>query len=134
MWSVGNRWGFKDNWIVGVDWFRIFVPLIVLDQNTGDIDSDADSEDKSDLEDVVDTVLDRMGEVQEIILVGDYVHGNDSGKIEIFLIGEQLNMDYIAQLEEKIEKLIKRKISFYLATKFLSTQPNIVLFHEKNNR
>jgi hypothetical protein len=45
-----------------------------------------------------------------------------------------LNMDYIAQLEEKIEKLIKRKISFYLATKFLSTQPHIVLFNEKDNR
>ena len=38
------------------------------------------------------------------------------------------------QLEEKIEKLIKRKISFYLATKFLSTQPHIVLFNEKENR
>ena len=83
------------------------------------------------LEDVVDTVLERMGAVQEIILVGDYVHGNDSGKIEVFLIGEQLNMEYIVQLEEKIEKLIKRKISFYLASKFLSTQPHIVLFNEK---
>ena len=83
------------------------------------------------LEDIVDTVLERMGAVKEIILVGDYVHGNDSGKIEIFLIGEQLNMDYISQLEEKIENLIKRKISFYLATKFLSTKPHIVLFNEK---
>jgi len=43
-------------------------------------------------------------------------------------------MDYIAQLEAKIEKLIKRKISFYLATKFLSDQPSIVLFNEKSNR
>ena len=60
--------------------------------------------------------------------------GNDSGKIEVFLIGEQLNMEYIAQLEEKIEKLIKRKISFYLASKFQSTQPHIVLFNEKENR
>ncbi|MDC1056977.1 hypothetical protein OAQ07_05455, partial [Flavobacteriaceae bacterium] len=59
---------------------------------------------------------------------------NDSGKIEVFLIGEQLNMEYIVQLEEKIEKLIKRKISFYLASKFLSTQPHIVLFNEKDNR
>ena len=86
------------------------------------------------IEDIVDTVLERMGAVKEIILVGDYVHGNDSGKIEIFLIGEQLNMEYIAQLEEKIEKLIKRKISFYLANKFLSTQPHILLFNEKENR
>jgi len=39
------------------------------------------------LEDVVDKVLERMGAVKEIILVGDYAHGNDSGKIEVFLIG-----------------------------------------------
>ena len=84
------------------------------------------------LEDVVDTVLERMGPVKDIILVGDYALGNDSGKIEVFLIGEKLNMDYIAQLEEKIEKLIKRKISFYLATKFLSDQPHIILFNEKS--
>ena len=84
------------------------------------------------LEDVVDTVLERMGPVKDIILVGDYALGNDSGKIEVFLIGEQLNMDYIAQLEEKIEQLIKRKISFYLATKFLSDQPHIILFNEKS--
>ena len=35
---------------------------------------------------------------------------------------------------KKIEKLIKRKIIFYLASKFLSTQPHIVLFNEKDNR
>ena len=83
------------------------------------------------LEDVVEKVLERMGTVKKIILVGDYAKGNDSGKIEVFLIGNQLNMNYISQLEEKIERLIKRKVSFYLASKFLSDQPNIVLFSDK---
>tara|TARA_B100001063_G_C16719306_1_gene532610 strand:- start:225 stop:746 length:522 start_codon:yes stop_codon:yes gene_type:complete len=80
------------------------------------------------LEDMVETVLSRMGNVIEIILVGDYAKGVDSGKIEVFLIGDNLDMEYIAQLEEKIENLIKRKVSFYLANKFLSDQPNIILF------
>ena len=35
------------------------------------------------LEDVVETVLDRMGNVQKIILVGDYAQGNDTGNIEV---------------------------------------------------
>ena len=52
------------------------------------------------LEDIVETVLDRMGNVREIILVGDYAKGNDTGLIEVFLIGKDLNMDYINQLEE----------------------------------
>ena len=83
------------------------------------------------LEDVVESVLERMGTVKKIILVGDYAKGNDSGIIEVFLIGNQLNMNYISHLEEKIEKLIKRKVSFYLASKFLSDQPSIILFSDK---
>ena len=81
------------------------------------------------LEDLVDKVLERMGNIDQIILVGDYARGNDSGLIEVFLIGKNLNMDYISQLESKIEKLIKRKVSFYLASKFISERENIVLFN-----
>ena len=44
------------------------------------------------LEDVVDNVLERMGDVEQIILVGDYAKGNDSGLIEVFLIGQSLNL------------------------------------------
>ena len=83
------------------------------------------------LEEIVETVLERMGHVQEIILVGDYAKGIDSGKIEVFLIGNSLDMEYIAQLEEKIEDLINRKISFYLANKFLGDRESIVLFKDK---
>ena len=81
------------------------------------------------LEDVVETVLERMGDVDQIILIGDYAKGNDSGLIEVFLIGQDLNMEYIANIENKIEKLINRKVSFYLASKFLSDQEHIVLFN-----
>jgi hypothetical protein len=84
------------------------------------------------MEDVVETVLERMGSVDQIILVGDYAKGNDSGLIEVFLIGFNLNMVYITQLEKKIEKLIGRKVSFYLASKFLSDRDHIVLYNAKD--
>ena len=80
------------------------------------------------LEDIVETVLERMGNVKKIVLVGDYAEGNDTGNIEVFLIGVDLNMSYVSQLEEKIEKLIKRKVSFYLASKFLSKRKHILLY------
>ena len=60
------------------------------------------------LEDIVEHVLAQMGEVLQIHLIGDYAKGLDTGNIEVLLIGEQLNTAYIAQLEEKIEKLIER--------------------------
>ncbi len=80
------------------------------------------------LEDIVEKVLERMGNVKKIILVGNYAKGNDSGLIEVFLIGKELNMEYIAQLEDKIEDLIGRKVSFYLASKFLAERDHIVLY------
>ena len=83
------------------------------------------------LEDLVEKVLERMGNVDQIILVGDYAKGNDSGLIEVFLIGQDLNMEYISQLEDKIEDLIGRKVSFYLASKFLTDKEHIVLFNSK---
>jgi hypothetical protein len=84
------------------------------------------------LEDLVENVLERMGNVDQIILVGDYANGNDSGLIEVFLIGKDLNMGYISHLENKIEDLIRRKVSFYLASKFLKDKEHIVLFNSKD--
>ena len=69
------------------------------------------------LEDIVEAVLEKMGGVNKIVLIGDYAEGKDTGNIEIFLIGKDLDMDYINQLENKIEKIIDRKVSFYLSSK-----------------
>jgi len=82
------------------------------------------------IEHIIEAVLDRMGNIKKIILVGDYANGVDSGKIEIFLVGENLDMDYISNIELKVEKLIQRKISFYLTNKFLGNQPNIILYQK----
>tara|TARA_B110000914_G_scaffold221985_2_gene234697 strand:- start:814 stop:1329 length:516 start_codon:yes stop_codon:yes gene_type:complete len=80
------------------------------------------------LEDIVETVLKKIGNVEKIILIGDYAKGVDSGNIEIILNGKDLDMEYISNLENKIEKLINRKVTFYLSSKFLSDQQNIVLY------
>ena len=80
------------------------------------------------LEDIVEHVLAQMGEVQQIHLIGDYAKGLDTGNIEVLLIGEQLNTAYIAQLEEKIEKLIERKVQFIISNRKSSDQLSILLF------
>tara|TARA_B100000963_G_scaffold361526_1_gene397443 strand:+ start:3227 stop:3727 length:501 start_codon:yes stop_codon:yes gene_type:complete len=83
------------------------------------------------LEDIVEAVLEKMGNVSQILLVGDYAEGKDTGNIEIFLIGKDLDMNYINQLEPKIEKIIDRKVSFYLSSKFLSNQKHIILYEAR---
>jgi hypothetical protein len=69
-----------------------------------------------------------MGLVQMILLVGDYAQGLDSGTIDVVLIGNQLNTEYIDALEEKVEDLIDRKVNFSLASKPKPNQRNIVLY------
>ena len=80
------------------------------------------------LEDLVDLVIERIGDVEQIVLVGDYARGIDSGNIEVFLIGKGLNLEYISQLEQKIENLIGRKVTFYLAKKHPSSGLTINLY------
>ncbi len=70
------------------------------------------------LDSIVEMVLDRMGEVKRVIVIGDYANGIDSGIIEVIVIGDELNTDYIENLSFKIEKEIKRKVQFFIAQKY----------------
>lgn len=80
------------------------------------------------LDEIVETVVNKMGGVKKIILVGDYARGFDSGRIEVFLLGNDLNTEYIEQLAPKIESVIDRQVSFYLASKFNTNQNHIILY------
>ena len=80
------------------------------------------------LEEIVDRVLEQMGSVQKILLVGDYAKGLDTGTIEVVLIGNQLNTEYIELLEKKLEGLIDRKVNFYLASRKNPNQKSIILY------
>ena len=66
------------------------------------------------LDAMVELILERMGKIEKVIVIGDYANGNDSGIIEVVLVGKELNADYIEQLSLKIEKEIKRKVKFYI--------------------
>ena len=58
------------------------------------------------LDEMVETIVKRIGDVQKIILIGDYAKGIDSGIIEVLLIANKINMNYIGELEKKIKEFI----------------------------
>ena len=80
------------------------------------------------LEEIVEHVLAQMGKVKEIHLIGDYAKGLDTGSIEVLLIGDQLNTKYIFQLEQKIEKLIERKVQFIISNRKANDQKSILVY------
>ena len=82
------------------------------------------------LEDAVEIVLERMGDVEQIILIGNYAKGIDSGKIEIIIVGQDLNTSYVQNLEEKLEKLIHRKVAFFLSASHSLSESELILFNK----
>lgn len=79
------------------------------------------------LDKLLEQILDRMGEVGQVILIGDLAKGIDSGKVDVVVTGENLNEDYIFGLSNKIEQMIDRKVVLtLLAERMVST--GLVLF------
>ncbi|MFN3908672.1 MAG: ArsR family transcriptional regulator [Flavobacterium sp.] len=59
---------------------------------------------------LVETILSRMGVVEQIWLVGDYAEGRDTGSIEVVIVGADLNQAYIEQLAPKIAQEIGKQV------------------------
>jgi hypothetical protein len=66
------------------------------------------------LDKILETVLERMGHVNFVILTGDYAKGIDSGIIELTIVGEELDTEYLFLLQQRIESLIQRRVSLKL--------------------
>ena len=62
------------------------------------------------LDKLVEMVLDRIGNVNRVFIVGDYAKGIDSGILEVVLEGVDLNEKYITQLTPKIEAELQKKV------------------------
>ena len=69
------------------------------------------------LEEIVETVISRMGDLDIIALTGDYSKGIDSGIIEIEVIGDNVNNDYLENIKSKIKDKISRDVDFIIAKK-----------------
>tara|TARA_A100001388_G_scaffold276713_1_gene265260 strand:- start:3537 stop:4043 length:507 start_codon:yes stop_codon:yes gene_type:complete len=79
------------------------------------------------IEEILETVLKRIGEVKKIMILGDYAEGIDSGHIEILIIGDKISEDYLRNITPKIEKKINRKVSFFVSNSALK-QKTLTIF------
>ncbi len=80
------------------------------------------------LEEIVETVIDRIGDVDQIALTGEYAKGFDSGNIEIIINGKDVNKAYLDSIKPKIKKKIRRRVSFLLNQNIDS---NSIILYEK---
>jgi len=71
------------------------------------------------IDNIIAQILERMGEVTRIFVLGDYAQGINSNNIEIVIEGPNLNESYIQQLVPKIENEIHREVNIQITPLFL---------------
>ena len=63
------------------------------------------------LDQVVEHIVERLGDVEKVFLVGEFSRGLDSQIIDLLLIGS-VDRNYLVGIVERAEKLVQRKIRY----------------------
>jgi len=63
------------------------------------------------IDEIVDNILQKAGDIQEVGLFGDYAAGIDSGKIDVLILGKNLNQAYLLLLADKVGKKLGKKVN-----------------------
>ena len=61
------------------------------------------------LDQVIDGIVNRLGDLERAYLIGDYAEGKDTGIIDLILVGN-INQHHLTDLIRKTERYIRRKI------------------------
>lgn len=62
------------------------------------------------IDQVIERVTSQIGELEAAYLTGSFAQGRNSKIIDLVLVGEYMDRDYINKLVRKVEQLINRKI------------------------
>ena len=79
------------------------------------------------IEEILERIYSKVGDVKKIMILGDYAQGLDTGVIEILIVGKNIDKDFLDQISPKIEKKIKRKVSFFVSDRPLK-QKTLTIF------
>jgi hypothetical protein len=87
------------------------------------------------LQEVIDNVIDELGDINEVYLTGDLASGKQSEIVSLVLVGSP-DQNYLIELIAKVEKLITKRIQYLIYTKKeaaslnLESSKNLLLWHE----
>jgi hypothetical protein len=90
------------------------------------------------LDQVIDGIVKRLGDLELAFLIDDYAEGKDTGVIDLLLVGD-IDQYHLNDLSRKTEKYIKRKIRSLVLSKDeykelkpkLDTRPGLLIWEAK---
>jgi hypothetical protein len=68
------------------------------------------------MDEVINKVINHLGEPYEVYLTGDLASGMDSRELSLIIVGDLIDHDYLESLTKKAQKLISRKIRYIVFT------------------
>lgn len=66
------------------------------------------------LDAIIETVIEKIGELNEVYVTGDFARGLDSNIVDLIFVCEKVNRSYLSKLITKAETLINRKIKYVI--------------------
>jgi hypothetical protein len=62
------------------------------------------------LDHVIDQVVQKIGKLELAFINGDYARGRDTGIIDLVLVGDEFDQDYLSKLHKRAEEISGRRI------------------------
>ena len=93
------------------------------------------------MDQVIDGIVNRLGDLEEVYLIDDYAEGKDTGIIDLILVGN-INQYHLNDLSRKTERYIKRKIRSLVLSREeynemlpqLEKRPRVLIWEAKEDR
>lgn len=64
------------------------------------------------IDQIIENIVNRLGNLERVFLSGSLVTGIDSGIIQIVLVGHNIDREFLSRLSAKAEEIIAKKISY----------------------
>ncbi len=64
------------------------------------------------IDQIIDKIINRLGKIKKVYVSGAFALGKDSKIIDLLIIADNIDRNYLSTLVEKTEKLIKRNIRY----------------------
>ena len=87
------------------------------------------------IDQVVERVVHKLGGIHSAYILGNFARGLNGPLIDILLVGQGIDKEYLVRLIEKAEKIINRRVRYVIvspreATAFLQDYPEALLLWE----
>lgn len=83
------------------------------------------------IEQAIDQVMARAGGVEQVILRGDYARGIEADRMQVSVVGENLDVAYLLQVADKTAELIGKKVEMSFDKP--QQEPCIVIYQKEGD-